>query len=61
VRVLGVVPTSRGSKYVEFLVRIEGCHQEPCQLEFGVVANADEDALRREIDAQLHNHLAAIA
>ena len=56
VTVIGTVPTG-GSDYVEIVLRIEGCHKDPCHIELGVMRDASLDALRTQIGEQLQRHL----
>jgi hypothetical protein len=58
VRIVGTVLSSRGAEYAEIVVSIEGCHQEPCQLQLGVFRNVDVQTLRGQIADQLLRHLA---
>ena len=57
-RVVGVVVANSGSEYVEIVMSIEGCHQEPCQLSLGVVRHVDNEGLRIQIEEQLRRHMA---
>ena len=55
-RVVGIVPEG-GSDYVEIVLRVEGCHKDPCQIQLGVMRDAPLDALRAQIREQLQRHL----
>jgi hypothetical protein len=57
-RVVGTVLTSSGSQYIEIVLRIEGCHQEPCLLSLGIIRNTDVEGLRTLIEEQLRRHTA---
>jgi hypothetical protein len=57
VRVFGTVLTTPGSEYVEVVVNIEGCHEDPCQLQLSVFRNVDVATLRKQISDQLGRHL----
>jgi hypothetical protein len=57
VRVFGTVLTTPGSEYVEVVVNVEGCHEDPCQLQLSVFRNVDVATLRKQISDQLGRHL----
>lgn len=57
VRVFGTVLTTPGSEYVEIVVNIDGCHEDPCQLQLSVFRNVDVTTLRKQISDQLKRHL----
>jgi hypothetical protein len=56
-KVVGVLPRAEGSDYVELLINIEGCRQEPCQLHLGIFRNASAAALKQQLSAKLREHL----
>jgi hypothetical protein len=49
--------TTPGSEYVEVVVNVEGCHEDPCQLQLSVFRNVDVATLRKQISDQLGRHL----
>lgn len=55
--VVGVLPRAGGSDYIELLINIEGCREEPCQIHVGVFGNTSEAALKQELSAKLRAHL----
>ena len=58
VSVLGVVPTSGGSGYIEIMLRVEECPEEPCRLQLGVFRDLGVEHLRAEITSQIRRQLA---
>ena len=58
VSVIGSVPTSGGSRYVEIVLRVddEG-REEPSHLQLGVFRGVDVENLRVQITSQLRRHL----
>jgi hypothetical protein len=55
--VLGVTTSEGGSRYTEVILRIRGCHAEPCQVIIGVDRDVSEPAFRREVDKRVRQHL----
>jgi hypothetical protein len=58
ISVVGSVPSSGGSRYVEILFRVEGSAEEPCHLQLGVFRDAGVENLREQITDQIARHLA---
>ena len=56
-KVVGVLSRTGGSDYVELLINIEGCRQEPCQLHLGLFRNTSEAVLKQQLSAKLRAHL----
>ena len=56
--VVGSVPTSGGSRYIEIVLRVddEG-HEEPRHLQLGVFRDVDVENLRVQIASQLRRQL----
>jgi hypothetical protein len=58
--VVGVVGGKARSNYVEVLLGIEGCEDEPCRVTIGVnrLASPDEirSAIRKPLEAYLRRH-----
>ena len=59
VSVIGAVRTDGESDYVEVLLRVKGCHTDPCQLQIGVFRRGDFDDVRAQIADQIRRHLSA--
>jgi hypothetical protein len=57
VSVVGSVPTSGGSRYIEIVLRVLGCRNEPCRLQLGVFRDVDVESLRLQITSQLRRQL----
>lgn len=57
--VIGVTINAGGSKYVEIVVDIRGCHRESCQVVLGLFRNGPEAEIDRDITEQLREHVAA--
>lgn len=55
--VVGVTLGAGGAEYVEVILNIRGCHQEPCQVALGVFRNHTVPALHNEIATKLREHL----
>jgi len=55
--VIGVVLGGGDSDYVEILMNIEGCSDEPCQLSVGVFRDCSEAVLTHDIAVELFKHL----
>jgi hypothetical protein len=58
VSVLGSVPSSGGSQYVEIVFRVDDCGEEPCRMEVGVFRDVDVQQLRADIGHQLKQQIA---
>jgi hypothetical protein len=58
-RVVGIVLASSGSQYVEVIMRIDGCRQEPCQFALGAIRNVSVEEFRSHVEEQLRAQLAA--
>ena len=56
--VVGVMVSEGGGDYVEVILRIHGCQEEPCQVAIGLFRNVEEAVLRAEIEDKLRRHLA---
>lgn len=54
---VGVTPSEGGSRYTEVIVRIRGCHAEPCHVIIGVDRDASEAAFRQELDRRVRQHV----
>ena len=57
VNLQGVVNGNSDSAYTEVLIKVDGCHVEPCQLTLGVFRTTPEPDLRLEIERKLRDHL----
>ena len=57
VSVVGTVPTGDGSDYVEIVLRIDGCHKDPCHLQLGVFRGSNIEHIRTQIVEQIRRHL----
>jgi hypothetical protein len=57
IHIVGAVLGTGGSDYVEILVNIMGCADDPCQISLGVFRNVSEASLMGEISTRLRRHL----
>ena len=57
--VIGVSGSEGSGEYVEVVLSIRGCHQEPCRLLIGLQRTPRESSLREEIREKLRDHLAS--
>lgn len=55
--VLGVTTSEGGSRYTEVIMRIRGCHAEPCQVVIGVDRDVSESTFREEVVKRVRQHL----
>jgi hypothetical protein len=59
VTIVGVIPTSSGSRYVEIIVCANDCTgEEACCMQIGVLRSNDGESLRLKISERLHHFLA---
>jgi hypothetical protein len=59
VTIVGAIPTSSGSRYVEIVVRANDCAgEDACCMQIGVLRSNDGETLRLEIAERLHHSLA---
>ena len=54
--VIGVSHAGGDGTYAEVLLRVRGCHKEPCQVSLGVFRDVSESDLRAEIGQKLRRH-----